>query len=1012
MKHLLLCTCVLLTLPVSGQPHHAYDSLLHVLESQFDKLSKEEKEETLREMKTEYALMDSAQSMYYVDRSIALAEKIDFLPLQITAMNRKAYLFPVIDSREAVYNEMLALSEQSEYLKGKADALNGLGYVMARRFDNEKAVPLLKESISLNLQLGYDLDASNTYVLLGTIYSFQGDYATVNEYILKALEIDERLGDKEKILHSYINLGAVQHRIKGFERALEYYLKARKMAEEMNNKSAMLRIFNNMAGLYQDQNKLDEAMKLHKQSLALGKELNSQSNIAFSLHYLAECHFELNELDSALILAEESLQIFRKLKSIGSEMYPTVLIGKVYAEKERPKEAKKYLNRAKNKSLEFGFKDKLKTSTEYLARVEAALGNYKAAYENHILHKQMADSLLNESNLQEITKFQSEYAFKKEKDSIQYANTQEKLILDQKLQRERIGNYIALIGSGVLLLIVFILYRYYRSKQKANKLLQAKNEEIEHQRSELASLDKAKSRFFANISHELRTPLTLISGPLENLSHRRQYDDNIVHMALRNTKKLKELVNDILELSKLETSKPEVQKVSVNIKNLVNHIFSSYESLAGELGTKYILELSDTLPEWLLLDDARLEKIINNLLFNAIKYTEAEGVITMKVADQEGKLVISVSDTGQGIAEKDLPRIFDRYFQSKQPDAPIQGGTGIGLALARELARLMEGDLTVQSKLGLGSTFRVELPLSLAEVPVEIQSQDTLVAQPSEDFDIYNQPIAPSSSGEKTHKVLVAEDNHDMQAYIKQILGENYDVRLAINGQKALSELEKQDFDLVVTDAMMPGMDGFTLIERMKGEDRYRNIPVVMLTALSLEENKLKALSIGVDDYLTKPFSPPELLARVKNLITRYSVRMATMKEVNIDDTSSQDPNIDRRQNLIYKSDLDWLKEVEAVVLKEMANNDYQITDLADHFHLSKRQFQRKLKLISGMTYTEYHHEISLQKAREFLENGTYGNVTGVGYAVGMNNPSRFSEIYYKRFGKKPVDYFKERILD
>ena len=1016
MKYLLLCIGVLVTLQVSGQKHPAYDSLLQVIESRFNILSEEEKEATLREMSTLYASMDSTQSMYYVTESISLAEKINYPPLKITAMEHKASLNSDLTAQEVIYNEMLALSETHQYPKGKADALYGLGNVNAGKYNVEEAVQYLQKAIDIYLHNGYDLDAADTYGLLGSIYNMQGDYVTVTQYILKALAIAERLGHRQEILNSYINLGAIQYQLKDFDGAIQYYEKAMNMAKEIGNKKSLATVLNHMGLLYRDQYKHEEAVKLLRQSITLRKVLGDESKIAYSQYFLAECYFELNALDSAKTLAEESGKVFRDKNALNGEIYTAVLLGKIYTKQKNWKDAKNYLTWAKGKSTEIGWKENAKISTKYLAMVEAALGNYKAAYENHLLHKEMSDSMLNESNLREMMKVQSEYAFEKERDSIQYANAQEKLILDQSLQRAQTIEFIAIGGVAILLAIAFILYRYYRSKQKANVLLQQKNTEIEHQRKELASLDKAKSRFFANISHELRTPLTLISGPLENLMQHRSYDHATMDMALRNTKKLKGLVNDILDLSKLESDRPEVNAEPTQPDTFIRRIFSNYESFVQDIGIGYQLEMAETLPEWVMLDKARVEKVLNNLLFNAIKYTEAAGQVLMSVSSEGEKLIMTVKDTGQGIAASDLPHIFDRYFQSKQPDAPVQGGTGIGLALARELALLMEGDLTVESELGKGSSFRFTIALVTASAPENpVQEEKESEYSTLTEHGPSNQEIAILTKPDGSqHKVLIVEDNTDMRQYITQLLSGRYQVTTAINGKKALSILEQDTFDLIITDAMMPEMDGFQLLEHMKSDKNYAGMPVIMLTALNLEKSKLQALTLGVDDYLTKPFSPTELLARVANLITRYEVRKTTVIELAAEEKST--PTAEKAQataptnGVVYQSDMNWLKEVETVVGRELTNTNYQITDLAEHLNLSKRQFQRKLKLLTGMTYTDYHHEMSLQKARQLLETGTYGNVTAVALSVGISNPSRFSEMYFNRFGKKPADYFREKI--
>lgn len=998
----------------SAQNTPPFDSLLQVLKADLNELTEEKREGILEELSQRYTRMDSSEAVHFVNKSTTLAKQINYPPLQIIALHSQANRNVKkgdLEHAEQTYKMTLELSKEIGYLRGEADALSGLCEVNRFKSDYKIAISYCQECIKIKLQIGDEMYLANTYSALGQMYNWIGAYQKASELLFKSLEIAEKLGEKSLMMKCYNDFGNLHTHQNDFRVALDYKFKALTLADELNEKEYRPNILATIAWNYSKQGNHEEALKYDKKALQLQRELDHRALLPIMLANLSDSFLTLNYLDSALSYGLEALHLSEELNMKQYQAAAMITIGKIYAKKKEWSTARRYLLSAERLSRETNLKRSIQMSAEELATIEAKLGNYQAAYEKHVLFKQMSDSLINEDNTRAITLLESEYKFKKERDSIELANQQEKIVLGQTIELQRNRKYMALAGLVILLIVIYFLYTFYQSKQKSNKLLQAKNIEIEQKNKELSSLDLAKSRFFANISHELRTPLTLISGPLESLSHRRTYDDGVIQMALRNTEKLKELVNDILDLSKLESSKPELHVEPIQINIFIKRIFSNYESLANELGIRYKLNLSDSLPAWQLIDSARVEKILNNLLFNAIKFTKSEGEITMRVSNENGWLLIYVSDTGQGISEEDLPHIFDWYFQSKQPDAPLQGGTGIGLALARELALLMEGDLTVESKLGQGSTFILTLPLKISDpsdnpLPHE---EETLADPEGGELTTVSFSANAKPDGSR-HQVLVVEDNLDMQQYIQQLLLASYQVTLAINGKKALVALENENFDLVITDAMMPEMDGFALLAQLKENDSYRHLPVIMLTALSLQENKMQALTIGVDDYLTKPFSPPELMARVGNLIARHETRKIAKQEKVSDHSLSKERSEDQDSKVVYKSDLQWLKNVEAIVSKELVNNDFQITDLADRFHLSKRQFQRKLKLLTGLTYTEYHHELSLQKARELLENGTYGNVTGVGYAVGINNPSRFSEMYYLRFGKKPVDYFREKV--
>ena len=523
------------------------------------------------------------------------------------------------------------------------------------------------------------------------------------------------------------------------------------------------------------------------------------------------------------------------------------------------------------------------------------------------------------------------------------------------------------------------------------------NETLAAQAEELRHLDELKSRFFANISHELRTPLTLILGPVKALLENRFTDskektNDILMLAKRNGEKLLSLIEEILDLSKLEKGKLELNEKPVAFNPFLHRIFSSFDSLAQIKGIHYQFESDVERGLHLQLDAGKFEKILNNLLSNAIKFTPKGGEVTLSVTDQkeQGKIQIEVTDTGQGIHPKDLPHVFNRYYQSKQPGAPVEGGTGIGLALAKEFAQLMKGELRVESTGpgpgGKGSTFifdfprqQVEKPLKMEPVP--LQEEHYLAETPSDEL-----------AAQKL-TVLIVEDNRDMLHFIQSLLSPVYQTILAENGQAALDILQSsadQPIDLILSDVMMPLLDGFQLLEKVKSDGRWRHLPMILLTARAGETDKLNALAIGVDDYMIKPFSPQELLARVKNLLLNYQSRQQWLKE--------QAPDEAVPDNL-------WLKEAEAIALEGIAKGHFVIADLADALSTSERQLFRIIKQFTGLTPNNYLKEIKLQKARQLLETKSHLTVAEVSYAVGFEQPGYFAGVYEQRFGKLPSEY-------
>ena len=343
-----------------------------------------------------------------------------------------------------------------------------------------------------------------------------------------------------------------------------------------------------------------------------------------------------------------------------------------------------------------------------------------------------------------------------------------------------------------------------------------------------------------------------------------------------------------------------------------------------------------------------------------------------------------------------MPYIFDRFYQSKQADQKLYGGTGIGLALVREFAELMNGSVDVVSKLGEGSTFLFQLPMQVVNPQIMVFT-DTVEET---EVDMIELPV--------DFTILVVEDNEDMRNFVCQLLAPKYNILIAQNGAEGLKQIEKNytKIDLILSDIMMPEIDGLTLLKEVKSNETWKSIPVVMLTALAAERDKLKALRIGVDDYLVKPFSVTELLVRVKNVLYNYYQRKLILEEeAAILDSSAVTLEIE--EPIIVENEDIWLREVENLIIESMSDEIISIEKLAQQSFLSPRQLRRRIKLGTGLTTNKFIREVQLCVARDILEEGNALTVKEVAYQTGFEQAGTFSKLFKKRFGKLPSDYLK-----
>ena len=478
-------------------------------------------------------------------------------------------------------------------------------------------------------------------------------------------------------------------------------------------------------------------------------------------------------------------------------------------------------------------------------------------------------------------------------------------------------------------------------------------------------------------------------------------------MAQQNSQRLLQLTNEILHLNKLEAGKLEVQLSKVVLFNLLKRTIASFQSHAerSEIELLFHYELDKYLQ--VKLDVKKTETILINLLSNALKYTPVGGQVMVRAKHHEEYLQIIVQDTGKGIHPEDLPHVFDRFFQTTRLERLAEGGTGIGLALSQEFAKLMQGSLRVKSKLDKGSVFTLSLPhievmSSLSDEEARLVTKDVFQQKVSENENVIPVEAIKENSIQKDKTILLVEDNYDLRHYIQSLLA-SFNIEMAENGQVALDYLSTHPKpDLVISDIMMPIMNGYELLNRLKSSETFRSIPIIMLTALAKSDDKLKTLRIGVDDYMVKPFSEEELLARVNNLLQHADWR----KHVDQEAVGESTPNIaDPPPPELSKTDLDWLELLESTTLEKLGDFDFKVEQLAHEMASSRWQLNRRIKLLTGLTARQYLLEARLNRARLLLEQGEATSVKALTYRVGIKDLQNFSEQFKERFGKSPSEY-------
>jgi signal transduction histidine kinase/DNA-binding response OmpR family regulator/ligand-binding sensor domain-containing protein len=567
----------------------------------------------------------------------------------------------------------------------------------------------------------------------------------------------------------------------------------------------------------------------------------------------------------------------------------------------------------------------------------------------------------------------------------------------------------------VFLGILYAVRRYEMSRQQFKHEAELQRIEAE----QLQETDMLKSRFFANISHEFRTPLTLIMGQIDQLQTmlKEQGVTSRLEMVSRNARHLLRLINQLLDLSKFEAGQMTLLGSRQNIVPLLRQLTSAFESMAAQ---KHITLSFESQPEeiFLFYEQDKIEKILYNLLSNALKFTPEQGQVRVKVEiddseaptpdEETGELKVTVRDSGVGIAKEQLPFIFDRFYQVDASMTRLHEGTGIGLALTKELVQIHGGGISVTSEEGFGTTFVVRLPLGKAHLKPE-QIMELAGAETLTGFQTLSElasaklaPEAPESQSSSTPAagdfMLIVEDNPDMRLFIRESLEDGYRVVEAANGEEGFAKAQEIIPDIIITDVMMPGIDGYELTRRLRQEQVTSHIPIIMLTARAADEDRFEGLEQGVDAYLTKPFNKKELRIRVRKLIEMRRQLLAQVR---------QKPMISASEVMVTSAEQKFLQRLQEIVEDNISDETFEMEELGRKIGMSPRQLQRKINALLGCSPAFYIRRIRLERGRQLLEKGA-GGISEVAFEVGYGSGSAFARAFRDAFGKPPSEFVKK----
>ncbi len=544
----------------------------------------------------------------------------------------------------------------------------------------------------------------------------------------------------------------------------------------------------------------------------------------------------------------------------------------------------------------------------------------------------------------------------------------------------------------VLLIVIFLLV-------VSGGVIMLRYSRLKHRLAEEAT--NAKLRFFTNVSHEFRTPLTLIADPIDRLKESDRLegrDKQLMEVAHRNVKILLHLVNEILDLRKVQNGAMKPQWVRFDCVPYLRLWMAGFKSWAERINVKLVLEVPESYE--MTADLTKVEHILYNLLSNALKFTPEGGTITIALRTFYAGAELSVTDTGEGIAEEKLPHIFDRFFQAADN---ASGGTGVGLAIVKAYAEAQGGTVSATSHPGEGSCFTVFLPVRDVEAPTVPESALPLEAEVRDLAEVYRvgesggmddkllveRLINPDNGGAKP-QVLVVDDNQEVREYVAQLLMPYYDVWLAADGEIGWNETLKRMPDLVVSDVAMPKLDGLELCKRIKSNEITMHIPVLLLTANALDdEQRIEGYEYGAEAYVTKPFNGKVLLSRIENLLTTRRLLKGHFAGTEAEEEQTGN------------AEAQFLEKFKAAVRAKLAKTELNVEELGADLGMSRVQLYRKVKALTGLSPVELIRMTRLKRAETLLRQGGK-TVSEVAYEVGFSSPSYFSKCFRDYFGCSP----------
>ena len=842
----------------------------------------------------------------------------------------------------------------------------------ARLGNGEDALAYAKKAESISLEYNMWKESAYIYGQFGKIYNLVFNKTELAlKYLLKSdsiYESHEFKGYRRGFTLSFI--GDVYQSFKDYEKAIAYQEQAFSIFEIAENEYQQKFILSKLAIVENSRGNYDKAIKLALDARSYYKRYKYPMQEAALSVLLIDFYYNNGQLDKALEAGENAINLNRTNKHDAGLMEALVRQSDILRENKNFKSSNELVIEAEALALKMDGYESLVDIYKILQLNSENLGNYKSAYQYANEYQRVKDSLVTRVNILKAKEIEAKYQSEKKAKEIKLLKS-EKALIAQKQKSER---NLLIAGLGITTISGLFLFLLYRNRKRTNQ--------------KLKELDQFKSKLFANISHEFRTPLTLISGYSQKQLENRALNQNErqeLETINKNSDRLEGLVNQMLDLAKLESGQLKLRIEQNNLSLLLKSLVASFELAVSKKHLIYTNNIIGLENVWFDVDV--IQKITTNLLTNAIKYCDENGTVTFSAKEENKVLLLEVANTTKSLTDTQVKNIFNRFYQADEN----KDGVGVGLSLVKELIDLCRGTIVVKQRDNRIS-FCVTIPVDKSvfepdQIVVLAQRINEIKNIEEEDIE-----IAPEDS-----IMLVVDDNKEIRGFIKSMFQKDFTIVEARDGEEGCFKAIEIVPDIIVSDVMMPNIDGFQLTKTLKQDERTSHIPIILLTAKSDDIDKYEGLDIGADDYVVKPFKTKLLQTRINNLISSRQ---------KLQERYSQEIILKPKDIAISNTDEVFLKKLQVVMDSSLTESSFNVHEFSSALALSRMQLHRKLKGLTGLSATEFIRSQRLKLAVELLKKSDV-NISEIGYAVGFNDHSYFTKCFKEQYGCSPSDYLK-----